>query len=166
MFLVDASSSDFNSMTAVLWIPNIANFADDRSLMPSGMLEYKKIPGSATVGAMRELSVTLSRENASAMFSLFPGVDRRIIDSLSPPALEKNPVSAADYRMNLETVIIGKKAMAAFDVCAVDIVLTAPKTILDSSGGTASGQVFKARLPLFDLLTLEKPIHFFVRWAD
>ena len=166
MFLVDASSSEANSMTAVLWIPNLKKFAEDKSLVPAGMLEYRKIPAAGSAPAMRELGVTLSRENASAMFGLFPGVDRRIIDSLSPPAFEKDPVSSADYRMNLETVIIGKKAMPAFDLCAVEIVLSAPKTILESSGGTASGQVFKAKLPLFDLLTLEKPIHFSVRWAD
>jgi len=166
IFLVDVSSASPDSLTSVIWVPDIEAFAADRSIVPAGMIGLKAIPAAGTLPSQRELSVSLTRENAAAAFTLFPGIDRRLIDSLSPPALEKDPITAAEYRMNLETVIIGKKAMPAFDACALDISITTPKTILSSSGGTAQGQVFKAKIPLFDLLTLDKPITFAIRWAE
>ena len=166
IFLVDVSAPSADSLTSVIWVPDVEAFAGDRSLIPEGMVSLKKIPSSGAQPAQRELSVSLTRANAASAFALFPGIDGKLIDSLSPPALEKDPVTAAEYRMNLETVIIGKKSMPAFDACALEFNVTAPRTILGSSGGTAQGQVFKAKIPLFDLLTLEKPIRFSLRWAD
>ncbi len=166
IFLVDISAPSPDSLTSVIWVPAIEDFAGDRSLVPAGMVALTKIPASGTQPAQRELSISLTRENAAAAFSLFPGIDERLIDSLSPPILEDDPITAAEYRMNLETVIIGKKTMPAFDACALDITITAPRTILMSKGGSAQGQVFKAKVPLFDMLTLENPIAFSLRWAE
>ena len=166
IFLVDISAPSPDSLTSVIWVPTIEEFAGDRSLVPAGMVDLKTIPASGSQPAQRELSIALTRENAAAAFSLFPGIDERLIDSLSPPVLEDDPITAAEYRMNLETVIIGKKTMPAFDACALDITITAPRTILMSTGGSAQGQVFKTKIPLFDMLTLEKPIAFSIRWAE
>ncbi len=166
IFLVDLSSPSPESLTSVIWVPSIAAFSADRSLVPAGMIELKSLPAGGSQPAQKELSVSLTRENAAAAFSLFPGIDKRLIDSLSPPALDADPISAAEYRMNLETVIIGKKAMPAFDACALELYITAPRTILSSSGGTVQGQVFKTKIPLFDMLTLETPIRFALRWAE
>ena len=164
--LIDVAVPDGDSMTSVLWIPDLAAFSQDRSVAPAGMLTYGRKTADAATAAGTELRIRLTRDNAAAAFALFPGMDRGLVDALSPPALEKDPVTAAEYRMNLESVILGKKLMPAFNACAVDITLNAPKTIVGSGGGTASGQVFKAKIPLFDLLTLEKPVEFWVRWGD
>lgn len=166
IMLVDVSSPTPDILTSVVWVQSLDVLIADTSLVPSGMIQYKKIPAQGSAPAMRELSVNLSKENAPYMIKLFPGVDTRIIDSLSPPALESDPVSADEYRLNLEQVIIGKKNMPAFDACTVDIAITAPKAISSASGGTFSGPVFHARLPLFALLTMEKPIAFSLRWPE
>ncbi|HBE45917.1 MAG TPA: hypothetical protein DHU26_10115 [Spirochaetaceae bacterium] len=166
IMLVDASTPSPEVLTSVVWVPNIDALIADTSLVPQGMIQFRKIPAQGSAPAMRELSVSLSRENAPYMLKLFPGVDKRIVESLSPPALEPDPVSAAEYRLNLEQVIIGKKYMAAFDACAVDIVITVPRAIAAAAGGSFSGPIFRAKLPLFDLLTLEKPIVFSVRWPE
>lgn len=166
IFLVDVSSPSLDSLTSVIWVPDIQAFSGDRTIVPEGMISLKSFPASGNQPAQRELSVSITKENAAAAFSLFPGIDKKLIDSLSPPALEKDSITAAEYRMNLETVIIGKKAMPAFDACALDITITAPKTILSAAGGNAQGQIFKAKIPLFGLLTLEKPVSFALRWAE
>jgi len=164
--LVDVSSPTPDILTSVVWVQNIDSLIADTSLVPQGMIQYRKISAQGTAPTMRELSVKLSRDNAPYMLKLFPGIDRRIIDSLSPPALEPDPVSADEYRLNLEQVIIGKKNMPAFDACSVEIAITVPKAIVSASGGSFSGPVFRAKLPLFDLLTLEKPIAFSMRWPE
>ncbi len=166
IMLVDVSSPTPDILTSVVWVQHLDTLIADTSLVPPGMIVYKKIPAQGSNSAMRELSINLSKENAPYMLKLFPGVDTRIIDSLSPPALESEPVSADEYRLNLEQVIIGKKNMPAFDACAIDIVITAPKTISSASGGAFSGPVFRAKLPLFTLLTMEKPISFSLRWPE
>jgi hypothetical protein len=164
--LVDVSSPTPDILTSVVWVQNIESLIADTSLVPPGMIQSRKISAQGTAPTMRELSVKLSRENAPYMFKLFPGIDRRIIDSLSPPALEPDPVTADEYRLNLEQVIIGKKNMPAFDACSVEIAITVPKAIASASGGSFSGSVFSTKLQLFDLLTLEKPITFSVRWPE
>ncbi len=166
IMLVDVSSPTPDILTSVVWVQSLDNLIADTSLVPPGMIVYKKIPAQGSAPTTRELSVYLSKENAPYMLKLFPGVNTQIIDSLSPPALESEPVSAEEYRLNLEQVIIGKKNMPAFDACAVDIVITAPKAIFSASGGTFSGPVFRAKLPLFALLTMEKPISFSLRWPE
>lgn len=166
IFLVDASTPTADSLTSIIWIPDMTALIADTASVPAGMVEYRKLPAAGGQPVQREFAVNLSRNNAGAAFSLFPGVDRKLVDSLSPPALETDPITAAEYRMNLETVIIGKKAMPSFDACGIDISITAPKTILSCEGGSSSGQVFRSRISLFDLLVLEKPIRLALRWAD
>jgi hypothetical protein len=166
IFLIDVSTTGPDGLTSIVWVPDLIALSKDRTLVPEGLISVKTIPGSGTLPDQKELSVSINRKNASAAFKLFPGVDRKLLESMSPPALDPDPLSAAEYRMNLEQVIIGKRAMPAFDLCALDISLTAPKTIQSATGGTAQGQVFKARISLFDMLTLEKPIQFSLRWID
>ncbi|HEY9055364.1 MAG TPA: hypothetical protein VIO60_11160 [Rectinemataceae bacterium] len=166
MNLVDLSVPNPESMTSVIWIPALPSLASDSSLVPPGLLSLKTVPAGGGKPAMKELSFSLDRQNAAKAFKLFPGLDSRLVESLSPPALETDPLSAADYRMNLETVIVGKKAMPAFDACFIEISVIAPKSILESGGGTALGQVFKAKIPLMDILTLERPVAFRLMWAD
>lgn len=166
IFLVDVSTPSTDSLTSVIWIPDISAFVSDKSLVPEGMVSLRSIPASGTEPGKKELAIHLTRENAAKAYSIFPGIDGKLLDSLSPPALDKEPISAADYRMNLETVIIGKKSMPAFDACFLDISITAPKTIASAKGGSVQGQVFKARIPLFDLLTLEKPITLSFSWVE
>jgi len=164
--LIDVSSGSTNSLTAVLWIPDLSAFVRDSSLVPAGMITYDTVPAYGSQPTQRELAVNITRDNAEAAYSLFPGMDEVLIENLNPPALDKDPVSAADYRTNLETVIIGKKAMPAFDACALEITITLPKTVTSAKGGSASGQVFKAKIPLFDILMLEKPLQMALRWPE
>ncbi len=166
MSLVDLSTPNPESMTSVIWIPGLPGLAADTSIVPPGLLSLKSLPASGGKPALRELAFSLDRQNATKAFKLFPGLDSRLVESLSPPALDTDPLSASDYRMNLETVIVGKKTMPAFDACFIEVSVIAPKTILESGGGTAVGQVFKVKIPLLDILTLERPVAFYLRWAD
>lgn len=166
IILADLAVPTPEQCTSIVWIPSLEKLVTNTALVPEGMISYKLQPGTGGRPSLRELSVNLTRSNASSMFALLPGLDTRIMESLNPPALEKDGLSAADYRRNLEQVIIGKKNMPAFDACAAEIQITAPRTILSASGGTASGPVFKTRIPLFDLLTLEKPLKFTITWVE
>lgn len=164
--LIDASSGGPNSMTAVLWVPDLGALVKDTSLVPTGMITFEKVAAYGSNLSQHKLAVNITKDNASAAYQLFPGMDQSLIENLNPPALDKDPVSAQDYRTNLETVIIGKKAMPAFDACTLDVTVTLPKTATSGKGGTINGQTFKAKLPLFDILMLEKPIQMELVWPE
>jgi hypothetical protein len=164
--IIDLSVPNPNSMISTLYIPNLEVLSNDRTVAPEGLLALRSIQASGSSPAYRELAIRIDRQNAAAAFNLFPGVDKTLLASLSPPALDKDPLTAEEYRMNLEQVIIGKRAMPTFDLCGVDISFTAPKPIQAASGGTFQGQVFKGRIGLFDLLTLEKPVTLSIRWIE
>lgn len=166
IFLVDVSTPSTDSLTSVIWIPDIPAFTSDKTLVPEGMMTTRRIPATGAEAARREVTIILTRENAARAYKIFPGLDGKLLDSLSPPALDKDPISTADYRMNLETVIIGKKSMPTFDACTLDIIITAPKSITAAQGGSFQGQIFKAKIPLIDLLTLEKPIILSLSWLE
>jgi len=164
--LLSISAPSGESLNSVIQVSDLAALVADTKTVPEGMIQYRYIPPRNALAAMRELTVRIDRTNAAYMLKLFPGVNRKIIDSLSPPALEPDPVSAAEYRLNLEQVIIGPKNMPAFDACMVELKISTPKPIVIVTGGTFSGQVFRVKIPLFDLLTLEKPVEFSLRWID
>lgn len=153
---IEAPNRD--TITAVVRASDLARLATEGDIAEAKLVKLTKDK------AWTELRVSLSRENAGKVYALIPGVDKRLVESLSPPALEEDPVTSAEYRMNLETAVIGKKAMPSFDMAGIDLSIKAPGPIIASGGGTVSGSTFRARLKLFDILTLEKPVELWIRW--
>ncbi len=153
-------SASKESMNATVFVDDLARMFAEGDIAESKLVSIAKDKG------WTEIRVSLSRANAKSAFRLVPGIDKRLLDALSPPALDEDPVTPAEYRMNLENAVIGKKAMPSFDLAGIDISLKAPAAILASSGGQISGTTLNVRIKLFDLLTLEKPIEFWLRWKD
>ncbi len=110
-----------------------------------------------------EFRFRLERGSAKALTSLFPGIDPYLMDALSPPALEEDPVTSAEYRTMLKAVF-GEKAMPSMEGAVIQINVTAPGVVVDSGGGRLSGSTLTARIPLIQVLNLEKPIELWLRW--
>ena len=110
-----------------------------------------------------ELHLKLERGNAKSLKALVPGLDPDLLEALSPPALEEDPLSPDDYRTMLRSVL-GEKTMPAFEAASIDLTLTAPGTILAFGGGTVTGLTLTSRIPILDALTLAKPIEIWLRW--
>jgi shikimate kinase len=94
-----------------------------------------------------------------------PGIDPNLLDALSPPALEEDPVTVEEYKTMLKTVL-GEKAMPAMEAAAIKLSITAPGVVIGSGGGSLSGSTLSAKLPIIDLLVLEKPIEVWIRWRN
>jgi hypothetical protein len=146
-----------NSFKGSFAARSLAAVIADPEIAKTGLIALK------TSGDESTLSFTLSRENAEALPTLFPGIDPYILEALSPPALDPYPVTTDEYREML-VALLGKAAMKELDAAMVRIQVRTPGSIVRSSGGTASGQTFTATLPLLDMLVLEKPIAFSVSW--
>lgn len=110
-----------------------------------------------------ECRFRLERGGAKALSSLLPGIDPYILDALSPPALEEDPVSVAEYKTMLKSVL-GEKAMPAMEAASLALSFTAPGPVLASGGGALSGPTLTATIPLIEVLALEKPVEIWLRW--
>lgn len=112
-----------------------------------------------------ELRVHLTRGQGSSLLQFFPGIDEQLVEALSPPALDTEPMSRADYETMLRS-LLGSKAMAGMQAASLELSIAAPGPIIDSDGGSASGQNLRVKIPVLDLLCLEHPITIRLRWKN
>ncbi len=157
--LISFTSPDPDSMRAVVEAANLRKLLDRPDLASSGAVILEKGP------AWTELRVHLERGKVAALVGLVPGLDRDLLDSLSPPALDPDPLTKAEYRKSLLRPF-GEAAVLALDAAILTLRLEAPGAILAASGGKTSGTSLTVDIPAFDLLTLEKPIDFSLRWKN
>ncbi|MDP3176884.1 MAG: hypothetical protein Q8M76_03200, partial [Spirochaetaceae bacterium] len=144
-----------DSLRAEIAIKRVSDLAQAEEIKKSGLVSLTSGPG------WTELRIRLERGRASASIALFPGIDPYLIDALSPPALEDEPLSADEYRMNLKTILAS--AMPAMEAAVLTVSLAAPGQVLSSGGGSLAGNVLTAKIPIIDALVLEKPIEFWIR---
>jgi len=156
--ITSLSAPSLDSLRAEIAIRKVADLAEAEEIKKSGLLSLTSGPG------WTELRIHLERDGASASIALFPGIDPYLIDALSPPALEDEPLSADEYRMNLRTILAS--AMPAMETAALTVSLAAPGAVLSSGGGSLAGNVLTARIPIIDALVLDKPIEFWIRWKS
>jgi hypothetical protein len=110
-----------------------------------------------------EASLRLDKASAKAALSLMQGLDPDLMEALSPPALDEEPITAAEYKTMLKSVL-GEKAMPAIESASVTIKLSAPGAVIGSGGGSLSGSTLTATIPTLTIMCLEKPIEIWLRW--
>jgi hypothetical protein len=155
--LDELSAPSPDSVRIELTARSLEDLVASPDLKGSSALALSRGPG------WTELRVRLERGDAKALAALLPGIDPYLMEALSPPALEEDPVTLAEYRTMLKSVL-GEKAMPAMEAAALSLSLTAPGTVLSSGGGSLSGTTLSARIPIVEALALEKPIEIWLRW--
>jgi hypothetical protein len=157
--LVELSQDSPDSIRAELSSRSLEELAASPDLKGSGLIAIARGPG------WTECRFRLERGGAKALSSLFPGIDPYLVEALSPPALEEDPVTLAEYRTMLKSVL-GEKAMASMEAAALRLSLTAPGAVIGSGGGNLSGATLTAKIPIIEALALEKPIELWLRWKN
>lgn len=155
--LVSLSAADEDSLSVTLDIADLGTFLSEPELAASGALSLSSGSG------WKELRVRLAQGACAPLAELLPGLDPELVDALSPPALDPEPVTRAEYRRMLAG-IIGEKAVVSLEGATMTLRLSAPGAVLASSGGKLEGQTLAVAIPALDLLVLEKPIEFTLRW--
>ncbi len=138
---------------------SLEELAASPDLKGSGLIAVSRGAGWA------ECRFRLDRGSVRALSALFPGIDPYLLDALSPPALEEDPVTMAEYKTMLRS-ILGDKAMPAMEAAAIILSLSAPGAVIGSGGGSLEGSTLTARIPIIQALTLEKPIEVWLRWKE
>jgi hypothetical protein len=157
--LVELSQGSADSIRAELSARSLEELAASPDLKGTGLIAVSRGPG------WTECRFRLQRGGAKALASFFPGIDPYLIEALSPPALEEDPVTLAEYKTMLRSVL-GDKAMASMEAAALRLSLSAPGEVISSGGGSLSGETLTARIPVIEALALEKPIELWLRWKN
>jgi hypothetical protein len=155
--LLSLSAADADSLALTLDIADLQSFVSGPRIADSGAVSLSSGTG------WKELRVRLARGAAAPLAGLLPGLDPDLVEALSPPALDPEPISRAEYRRMLAG-IIGEKAVVSLEGATMTLRLSAPGAVLASSGGKLEGQTLVVAIPALDLLVLEKPIEFTLRW--
>ncbi|TFG84924.1 MAG: hypothetical protein E4H20_01790 [Spirochaetales bacterium] len=116
------------------------------------------------------LDINVTRQNASILANLFPGMDRDLLEALQPPALYDNPVTRAEYRSML-AALLGKTAIEALDAAVFSLSISLPGPILENEGIAiphAVGSYTSAQftVAVLDALTLDTPVSFHIKWKE
>lgn len=159
VIILDLATPTSASLRATIAVRSLAELAAEPDLRDAGLIRLSSGQG------WTELRVKLERGHAAALAKLFPGIDPYLMDALSPPALDEEPISAQEYRSMLAS-ILGENALPALDAARVSLTVTSPGPILDYGGGKLSGNALLVAVPALDALVLEQPIEFWVRWKD
>lgn len=148
-----------DAYTARIEAPSLEALLSEPELASSGALRI------TTGQGWKELELRLERGHVEALLGLAPGLDRELLEALSPPALDPEPITKAEYHSMLRG-ILGEKALASLDAAVCRLSITVPGRVLGSSGGRLEGRSLSASIPILDLLVLEEPIDLKIRWAS
>jgi hypothetical protein len=109
------------------------------------------------------LTITLDRDSAPRILSLLSEEVTAYLAALMAPAVTGEVLSRADY---LEQVgwIYGRTVANEIAAARITVRIDFPGPISSIRGGTFSGAQARFELPLADLLVLEKPLEYEVRW--
>jgi hypothetical protein len=155
--LIDLTQPSPDSIRIEMSSRSLEELAASPDIQDSGIFSISRGP------SWMEFRFHLERDEARALSALFPGIDPYLMEALSPPALEDDPVSLDEYKTMLKSVL-GEKAMPAMEAAALSLNITAPGTVLSSGGGKLTGSTLSVAVPIIEMLALEKPVDFWLRW--
>jgi hypothetical protein len=107
---------------------------------------------------------SLSRSNAAALYALFPGIDKDLMELLAPPALDPEPITEAEYLTIFASS--GTNLVPIIKAAAYELTITPNGKISSQTGGTVKGNSVTFVVPILKLLVLEKPINLMVSWKE
>lgn len=156
-FTIGAPGPD--AYTARMEAPSLAALLAEPELAASGALSLSRGKG------WTELRLHLARGGVEPLLGLAPGLDRDLLEALSPPALDPEPIAKGEYRTMLKG-ILGEKALASLDGAVCRLTVEVPGRVISSTGGRLEGRVLSVNIPLLDLMVLEEPVDLRIRWAS
>lgn len=120
----------------------------------------------STAGTITTCTLSLSRDNATALADLFPGIDPYLLEALQPPALFPNPVTTGEYRSML-SALLGQAAVQAMDRLACTFEIATPGDITTVIGGERiSARRARMSIGTIAAMVLETPVRFSVSWRN
>lgn len=161
--LLTLSKTDAVSVKGKVSVARLEGLALDAEGETTPFFRFSRSEGLST------LSFRVDRSNAARLPELLPGLDPGLLDLLGPPAIFDDDLSVEEYRMNLQP-FLGRANMPALDDSSFELRVLPPgkppARITAHAGGKLEDGRLLVRLPLLELLVLEKPVEFSLSWKE
>ena len=149
------------SPTAISGNIATANVAD--FLYAAGAVEQFISFSSGAAAGSSSIVVTLDRSTAPALITrLSPELSEYLSMLMAPVILGEN--TTRQQYLNLLAMVYGRALADEIAAARVRATIQFPRTITAIHGGTASGNIAEFDIPLVDLMVLEHPLRYEVRW--
>lgn len=112
-------------------------------------------------GKSRELALDITKENFAGLFGMMPEDLQIILEALGPQAGEQ--VTREEY-LEFIPMLLGDEGVPMIEKSKISVLVIPPGRITDIEGGRREGRGVRFEFPLLDLLVLEHPLHFAVRY--
>ncbi|MDR2517311.1 MAG: hypothetical protein LBC88_08040 [Spirochaetaceae bacterium] len=109
------------------------------------------------------LSISLNRETAPTLLPLFSVEITEYLSALMAPCASGEIISRRDY-LALVASVYGQPVAGEIAAATVRLVVTAPGPVTAIRGGRAEGRAARFEIPLLDMLVLDVPLEYHLRW--
>jgi len=135
----------------------ISNVGDFLLAEKDMFITYSESPVSSSI------TVVLDRNSAPLLISrLSPEVGEYLSALMAPVALGEY-MSSADY-LSLVAMIYGRPLADEIAAAKITASIELPRPVTSVSGGSSSGRRAEFDIPLLDILVLEKPLRYEIKW--
>jgi hypothetical protein len=136
-----------------------------------GSIGFAKISDFLTAGEFRFITwereravIALDRSNGPQMVTMLSQDISDYLSAIMAPIATGEPLSKAEY-LRLVTSVYGNAIAREIENAEVTATINFPGNITLVQGGTYSGSTARFRTKLTDLLVLEQPLRYEVRWT-
>jgi hypothetical protein len=137
----------------------------------TGNISFAKISDFLTAGDFRFITweldravIALDRSNGPQMVTMLSQDISDYLSAIMAPIATGEPLSKAEY-LRLVTSVYGDAIAREIENAEVTATINFPGNITLVLGGTYSGSTARFRAKLADLLALENPLRYEVRWT-
>jgi len=114
-------------------------------------------------GDSSSITVVLDRDSAPLLISrLSPEVEEYLSALMAPVALGEY-MPASEY-LNLVSMVYGRPLADEIAAARIRASIDFPRPVTSVTGGTSAGRRVEFDIPLLDILVLEKPLQYEVKW--
>jgi hypothetical protein len=110
-----------------------------------------------------KLAITLDRNSAPRLLSLFSPEITNYLSALMAPAATGIALPEAEY-LDLVSSVYGRPMAEEIAASRITAVITFPGPVTSVRGGAASGTQARFEIPLLKLLVLENPLEYEAAW--
>lgn len=115
------------------------------------------------VAGSSSIIINIDRNSAPALISQLSPELTEYLSALMSPVILGQPMSRQDY-LNLVAMIYGRPLADEIAAARIRARIEFPRPLTSVQGGTAAGNRAEFEISLLDLLVLETPLRYEVRW--
>ena len=109
------------------------------------------------------IAVVLDRNSAPLLISRLSPEVEEYLSALMAPVVLGEYMSSGDY-LSLIGMVYGRPLADEIAAARINASIEFPRTVTSVSGGSSNGRRVEFDIPLLDILVLEKPLRYEVKW--